>query len=719
MRPRPLQQQACAQLGRLRDVETTVEQSERVGDRGPPHRRLPGEQPAVGGPLDVAGRERVRRHRLGPVGGQVGRTPVVGRGQRRWQRGVNALLDQVVDELVAALAAHQQPDPGQLLAVPHDGQLVGPGQVGQLSRVEPPAQHGPGPEHVAHRGVEPVLPRVHRIGQRRGDPGVAGGQGAQALDDAERMTGGALHDRRTVHPEARRCGQCVHRRPGQRGEPHDGGPVGQHRDESRVLGADRPDDQHGRVPEPLGQVAEQVDGRGAAVLQVVDGQQHRRPLGQPAQDGRHPVVRTPALEVGRAGRASLGDDQGAQLGQQPDPRVCVVLHQPGHRGGRRVEEHRAERVDVGLEEQRALGRMAPRAQDGPARPAGQLGRGLQQPGLPDPGLTLDEQQATGARTRGGPGPPHERQLGLAPDQRRSSCGPRAVLGRGPGVPEHREVQLGRGTVRVRAELVAQPPGEGVVRRQGRRRAAGRHLGAHQGPAGALVERVTLDRFGGDTHRLRRVDDRQRRGEQPASACAQRVGLPPYALDPVGVRLVEKGVLGTEQVEGPAGRGGAEAVLARRQPVVGLVEQPAGLVQVDRPGSGADQAVGAARRTGQRVTEEPTGAADQGRDVGCRVRRRVVRPEHGDDPVHGDQPATLGREQGEQGARLAAAEFAPLDRAAVQVDRDRRAQPDADRIGHGHPLETLPCSIRRVAGVRQRCRCRPARWKGGETGRRSG
>ena len=183
--------------------------------------------------------------------------------------------------------------------------------------------------------------------------------------------------------------------------------------------------------------------------------------------------------------------------------------------------------------------------------------------------------------------------------------------------------------------------------------------------------------------------------------AQRVRLPSYGLDPVGVRLVQQRGLGAQQVEGPAGRGRGEPVLAGREPVVGLVEQRDGLVEVDRPGPAADQPVGPARRAGQCVAEQPSGAADQRRDVGRRVRGRVLGPEHVDDPVHRHQPPSLGGQEGQQGASLAAAQLPAGQGALGRVDGERRGQPYADRSGSHLPSFRTPGQYRADAGAAAR------------------
>ena len=276
-------------------------------------------------------------------------------------------------------------------------------------------------------------------------------------------------------------------------------------------------------------------------------------------------------------------------------------------------------------------------------------------------------------------------------------------------------------VRVGAELVAQPAGQGVVRREGGRRPARRDRRAHQVADRPLVERVGQHRLGGDRGRPGRLDGRQRRRQQVAGAAAQAVGLPAHAAHPVGVRLVDERRLGAEQVEGATAAGRDEAVLARGQPGRRPRRARRGrLVEVDRPAA----ARRAARRHGRspastpspssrrvRLTSVETFAAGSAGGSSAQSTSTIRSSGH--------QPAALGGQQGEQGAGLAAAQLAPGQAAARAIDtRSRR------RAGSG---PERPCSAVSAAagGTGQHsavhrwpsldvegCRWRPADWSDG-------
>ena len=121
MHPAADQQRAGARLPRQPgDGEAPLDQGAGVLDRGPAQGLLAGEQPATSRSGVVPDGVGVRGHHLGPVAGQVGRATVVGRRDRLRQRGVHALLEEVVGELVDGSAADEQTAAGELLPVAGD-----------------------------------------------------------------------------------------------------------------------------------------------------------------------------------------------------------------------------------------------------------------------------------------------------------------------------------------------------------------------------------------------------------------------------------------------------------------------------------------------------------------------------------------------------------------------------------------------------------------------
>ncbi len=108
---------------------------------------------------------------------------------------------------------------------------------------------------------------------------------------------------------------------------------------------------------------------------------------------------------------------------------------------------------------------------------------------------------------------------------------------------------GRGAaVGCRAELLAEPAGQVVVRRQGSARPGVRHQRAHQVADRLLVQGVGLRCLRGDGDRAAGVERGQRLGEHVARLPAQGVGLAADGLDPVGVAFVGQRGRGAEQVE---------------------------------------------------------------------------------------------------------------------------------------------------------------------------
>ncbi len=470
------EQHARPQRGVPSGLERAVEQVGGVVDRRSAHRRAAREPPAVRGAVGLTGGVRVGGHRLRPVAEGVGRAPVQGGGEGRGQRVVHALLDQVVDHLVLRAGTVHQPHPHELLALLDGGQLGQVAHVRQAQGVHPATGHAGELEHPPGLLLEPLRTQPDRLRERARDAGLALAQGTQGLHDAERMPRRSLQHLLRTGGQARRLGKRLDGGRRQRAERDRRRDVGQVDHPGDVVGADRGEEQHAHRTEPPAQVAEQVDRRGAALLQVVDREQHRTSARQPAKHDRHRVVGAAALH----GRARTGTrprlDQLGQLRHEVHPLRGVTVEQLTQARGTFLQQHRAECVDVRLEEQGAFGRPAPRAQHEAAGRAGQLGGRAQYVGLADAGFAVDDDQPAGARGGRRPGAVQHGQLVLATDRRRPSS--RRVPGvvavcRERLLAQQGEVERRGRRVGVGAELVAQPARHLVVRRErGRRSSVG-------------------------------------------------------------------------------------------------------------------------------------------------------------------------------------------------------------------------------------------------------
>ena len=242
-------------------------------------------------------------------------------------------------------------------------------------------------------------------------------------------------------------------------------------------------------------------------------------------------------------------------------------------GGRRgVEDGRAERVDERLEEERALRGVAAAAQDAAAGGGGQVGHRVQEAGLADAGLALDEHQRRRARrAEPGPGALGLGELGLAADERgsarravlvgasagrsasRSTETCRSTLSRSGDVPSSSRSRAARSSYAARAAL-ARPSAT-------RARIRVRTACSSNGSAATLSAATRAASAGSSRG--------ERLGEQVPGAAAQAVGLAAHAQHPVGVVLVDEGRLAAEQLERRAGGGHGERRLARGSPGRGL------------------------------------------------------------------------------------------------------------------------------------------------------
>ncbi len=228
-------------------------------------------------------------------------------------------------------------------------------------------------------------------------------------------------------------------------------------------------------------------------MQVVDHEDEGTCCGEAAERDRHGVVGGPALEVAIGREDGRTRQHRCEVGHEGDPGGLVVADRRGQLVALEPGEGRSQGVDERLQEQRALGGMAPSSQDLTARGGDELGDRVDEPGLADAALADHEQQLCPAP--GDHGLPrrvehgelrraaHQQDLrGVAARARQD----RDAVGVGHRLAEQRELQVGRDPVRVGAEVLAQRPGELVVRRQGGGHPAVGGQRAHQVAHRALV-----------------------------------------------------------------------------------------------------------------------------------------------------------------------------------------------------------------------------------------
>ena len=646
---------------------------------------LAGEQPAACRAGVLAGGGGVLGHRLGPVGDQVGGRPVEGPGHGRRQGAVEDLLEQVVGELVGGVAADEQAVADQLLAAAGGLDLGGADEVGQHPRGEPSTEHGGGLERRPRRLRQPFDPAEDRGRERLGQALVARGDRAQALDDAERVTGGALHHlvRRRLDPG----GRCQRTDVGARQAAevqHDRAPAEPWHDLD-VVGAHRPEQDHGCCREPGPEVAQQVDGRGTAVLQVVDPEQDGALPAETVQRRRDRVEAPTAPQVGVGGGWPGAAQHLAELGEHRGPRLPVALDEGVERRRAGRGQGGSQGVDERLEEEGALGGVAAPVEHEPAGGSRHVARGLQQPGLADAGLPAHQQQVGDpARPRTGPGGRQHAELRVPSDD----PGGRFVVpgGRvGPGaleaellVAQDLQVERRRPAVGGGAELVAQPPCQVLVRPECRGRATVGHEGPHQVAGRALVEGVCIDGRARDLGRRRGLGREQRLHQEVAAAAAELGSLLPCGVDPLGVADVGQDRTGPDQLQGRPGRRGGQPGLARLLPGTGPDAEPRRLVEVEGPAGRGTQGVAVVGRADHVIAQGAPEAAGQGGEVGRRVGRRVVGPQGPREAVGGHRAAPCRDQQREERAGLPAPEGGAGQRRGRPVHGQDRAEPEPHR-----------------------------------------
>ena len=225
--------------------------------------------------------------------------------------------------------------------------------------------------------------------------------------------------------------------------------------------------------------------------------------------------------------------------------------------------------------------------------AAPLGHGVEEVGLPDAALTHDQRQVRGvAGHHGAPRVAKDAELSVPAHERpgtRAGRLPQAgpARPRRPRVTQEGELQLGRGAVRLGAEVLAQRPRQSVVRRQRSRDLSVRGQRPHEVAHRPLVVRVGRHAGRRHRHRPRRVDLEERGHPLVDRVAPQRVGLASHLEDPAVVVHVRQGRPRAEHVLGRGGRGLGQGVLAGRRPAGGLRTPLAGLIEVHGPPTAQD------------------------------------------------------------------------------------------------------------------------------------
>ena len=252
------------------------------------------------------------------------------------------------------------------------------------------------------------------------------GRRPQALHREQGMAPGPLQRRAGQVGHAEAAGQLGHgrRRQGAKLQhPADVGQGGQGL--GALLGPDGGHHQHAVAGQAAGHEVEQLQGGRARLVQVVQGQQQRLLGGQAADEGGDRLERPPPLQLGRGPLVAGQVQQPPQLRDQLGQGAGGL---PGGRGQpvrRQGQGRRPHRLGHRLEEQRPLRLVAAGLHHQPAGGRGQLGRRLHQPGLADPGLPRDQDQARLPAHRPLPGPSQVGQLPLPPHEPgvgRRGCG---------------------------------------------------------------------------------------------------------------------------------------------------------------------------------------------------------------------------------------------------------------------------------------------------------
>ncbi len=286
VRPRPEDERATADLdvaGQVRGVDGVAEQRDGVVGGGSRERVLAGVQPRPGGSHPLLRRRGMDRHRLGTHGEQVRRNPVVGHPGRLRRRRVEHVADQVVRELVVAAGDDEQPCGQRVRAgADHRRQRLRQ-QARDGARLEGHAEDRAGSQQCFDVGSGPAYPGQHCGFQRLRDAGGSLVEGAQRLDDVQRVASGARHDVVGLVGETG-CGRETSNRVGrQRAEADGVCNAGEGvEDVGSLFLANRCSHEDARVQGVAREVVQQLQARPAGVLDVIEAEEHRRPLREAA-----------------------------------------------------------------------------------------------------------------------------------------------------------------------------------------------------------------------------------------------------------------------------------------------------------------------------------------------------------------------------------------------------------------------------------------------------
>ena len=396
-RPCPGEQRPCPNLeiaGECGRVQGPREQRRCVVGSGPGQRLLAGQQPGTRGARPVVGSACVRRHRLGPLGQQVGRPAVVGQPGRRRRRRVEHLSDEVVGEFVVAPGDDEQPGGESILAARNHVLRRLLHQVGDDGRIERRAQHRGGAHQLLDRLAGAPHAREHGRLQRARDGRVAGRQRAQRLDHEQRVPAGLAQDhvRHPGLPGGR--GEALDRLRRQRAEVEPVGDAGQLVDHVRaLLGADGRDHEQSARPGLPDQEVDELHAGQSGVLQVVQAEQHRAAIRERPDERRDGLEGAPPLDLGAAALGRQADaEDGGNVRHERGEGARVVARQLAQRRRRQHAHGGRERVDDRLQEQRPLRLVATGGQHGAAGRAGDPPELVAQPGLADARLARDDDQ---------------------------------------------------------------------------------------------------------------------------------------------------------------------------------------------------------------------------------------------------------------------------------------------------------------------------------------
>ena len=645
-------------------LERTLEVPERVAEGVRPGRGEPGADGRAQRAIDVAGRVPVTGE-LALAGG-IARLPQRLRDaamQRRALGGqqvrVDGLAHERVTEVQAVVVGHEHVRADGLAQRTQQLALIGPEDRGEQRVVGAAADDGQRSQRLLGDRRQRVDAHEQRVAQAVGQlVAGAGAMGREQLLGEERVALRAREDLVGERRAGRRVedpGELAHqlraRQPSELDALH--APVAR---DLRELGLQRVaamqfvravcrDDRHALVAGVRDDVAHEVERRGIGPVQVLDDEQHRRLLRQPAQQPEQQLEQ-PRLCVRagvagrRRGRRGVGELGHGARELRAGLRCELVEHACVRSGGELAQggdDRGVRHVAAAETETRA------RQDEDAVRPrtAREL---LHEAALADAGLAADDRQA---RVAAG-GAPHRRaqrgELGVAADERAAGDATlRRGRRRGRGELGGRRVGLGRERrdrdgACVRGRLRAARALLGAIRR---RRDAQRACRVARQLAGAGVAVGRMLRQGTGEHGIDGVEpgddlrqarrrlvqvrpharggrvalERNAPAEHPKQHAAERVDVGRRA-DGLAADLLGRRVVGAADPLVGAGR----AVGRRRQPRQAEVRQECVIAGADEDVRGLDVAVHEADRV-RRAERVGDLAEDRDRTIGLQALGR--------------------------------------------------------------------------------------------------